>query len=212
MTWQHHLRSPAQDRSRYKELKYGKKPALCVDICIHFTGRLGGWGGLEYMIWREGWGCALSEKRSVPLSQSATAQPLPLSVKPLHTVTCGELWRGNKTKHPVHSPSSMWGRCIDLRALLLHCTKKRGTHYTISLSSILIQLSPRRTAGLKGSVFLLVTSIIQYHTENKNHSFFVFFPGSLAMLLHSDVNSGGRPARGNMMAFRNLSQGMRLVS
>lgn len=59
------------------------------------------------------------------ISQSGTVQSLQPSLKPLHTVTCGELWRGNKTNHPVHSLSSMWGRCIDLRALLYK--KERNT-------------------------------------------------------------------------------------
>lgn len=83
-----------------------------------------------------------------------------------HVVWNGmELWNGNKTNHPVCSLSSMWGRCIDLRALLLHCAKQRRTHYTIPLGAILIQLSLKRTVCLKGLV--PVTCIIHYHTENK---------------------------------------------
>lgn len=82
--------------------------------------------------------CLLLLQREAFISQSATVQSLQLSLKPLHTVTCGELWSGNKTNLPVRSLGSMWGRCIDLRALLLHCTKQRGTHYTIPLGAILI--------------------------------------------------------------------------
>lgn len=85
--------------------------------------------------------CLLLLEREAFISQSATVQSQQLSLKPLHAVTCGELWSGNKTNRPVRSLGSMWGRCIDLRALLLHCTKQRGTHYTIPLGAILIQLS-----------------------------------------------------------------------
>lgn len=89
------------------------------------------------------------------------------SLKPLHTVTCGELWSGNKTKRPVRLLSCMWGRCIDLRALLLHCTKQRRAHYTMACRLVLFW-SSSLWKGLKASVSLLaVTSSIHLHTENK---------------------------------------------
>lgn len=89
-------------------------------------------------------------KRSLHLAVYHSFGMLQLSLKPLHTVTCGELWSGNKINHPVRSLSSMWGRCIDLRALLLHCTKERRTHYTMPLGAILIQLPLKRLVWLKG--------------------------------------------------------------
>lgn len=100
------------------------------------------------------------------ISQSATVQSLQPSLKPLHIVTCGELWRGNKTNHPVHSLSSMWGRCIDLRALLYKKREEHITQYRLVLfwSSSLW----KRIACLKGLVSMpLVTSIMHRHTENK---------------------------------------------
>lgn len=141
------------------------------------------------------------------ISQSAAVQSLQLSLKPLHTVTCGELCGGNKTNHPVHSLSNMWGRCIDLRALLLHGTKKRGTHYTIPLGAIFdptlsLSLSKKikknRTACLKGSVSTTVTTGI-IHAENKS----TWFPPCVHV---------PRLRCGNMTAFQNQSQGLRLAS
>lgn len=115
------------------------------------------------------WDYVLLMETEAFISQSDTFQSLQLSLKPLHTVTCSELWSGNKTNRPVRSLSSMYGRCIDLRALLLHCTKQRGTHYTIQLGAILIHLSLwKRTVCLKGLVSMLtVTSITHYPAENK---------------------------------------------
>lgn len=133
--------------------------------------------------------CLLLIEREALMSQSATIQLLQLLLKPFHTVTCGEVWSGNKTNHPVRFLSSMWGRCIDSRALLLHCIKQRRTHYTIPLGAILIELSLSRTVWLKGLVLIqAVANVIHYHIENET----IWFPlssHSTSVMLRHDVDS-----------------------
>lgn len=135
-------------------------------------------------------------KRSLRLAVYHSFGMLQLSLKPLHTVTCGELWSGRPT-----TPCALSAACeggVLICELCCYIVQKREEHIT-QCRSVLFWSSSlwKGLFGWKVSV-LAVTSVTHYHTENKT----TWFP-PCSQYLYNDVNGDDMHCFLNVTEFQN---------